>query len=56
MIWDNLITTHHRWMANFLRRQGWVAFYLEPQARRCDTDCCWLRLYESQETETRSIR
>jgi hypothetical protein len=39
---------HHRLMARYLQRRGWVVFYLEPQARKCG-DVCWLRLYESEQ-------
>ena len=38
-------------MARYLRNQGWVVFYLEPEHRKCDEVCCWLKLYE--ETEAR---
>ncbi len=38
---------HHRIMARFLERRGWVCFYLEEQARTCrDQGTCWLGLYE----------
>jgi hypothetical protein len=44
----NASAFHHRLMANFLRRRGWVAFYLEPRARMCKDGVCWLALYNSQ--------
>lgn len=47
--WNNFVTTPNRWMAWWLRRRGWVAFYLDPQARQCAPDCCWLRLYQDSE-------
>jgi hypothetical protein len=59
LLWNNLITTHHRWMATFLRRRGWVVFYLDERVRFCvrrdppEMDGCWLRLY--QEGEQRGI-
>ncbi len=48
MIWNNVITTPNRWMAYWLRRHGWVCFYLDPHARVCNHEC-WLRLYEETE-------
>ncbi|KKN26085.1 hypothetical protein LCGC14_0878020 [marine sediment metagenome] len=44
----NLIRLHHRLMAHYLKRHNWVVFYLEPKYRKCDKDCCWLKLYESE--------
>lgn len=41
----NLPTFHHRLMARYLERRGWVVFYLEGEHRRC-ASACWLRLYE----------
>ena len=40
---------HHRIMMRYLRKRGWVVFYLRPENRICDTECCWLKLYEAQE-------
>lgn len=51
MIWNNVITTHHRWMANFLRKRGWVVFYLDEQCRQCNGGVCWLSLYEQGEKQ-----
>ena len=45
MIWSNVWSAPNRWLAYYLRRQGWVVFYLDPQARACNT-VCWLSLYE----------
>jgi len=42
----NSLTFHHRVMARFLRRRGWVVFYLNSENRKCQDDLCWLRLYE----------
>ncbi len=36
-------------MMRFLRRHGWVVFYLEENARVCNSGCCWLQLYQQQE-------
>lgn len=44
----NLKFIHHRWMMNFLRKRGWVVFYLEEQARTCNNGICWLKLYQSE--------
>ena len=54
MIWNNVITTPNRWMAYWLRRRGWVVFYLDPVARiRCAESCCWLNLYYDAEAYER---
>lgn len=37
-----------RWMAKFLRKRGWVVFYLDEPARFCRDDFCWLRLFEEE--------
>jgi len=36
--WNNIITTPQRWMGYYLRRRGWVCFYLDEQARHCGTN------------------
>lgn len=43
----NLKTIHHRLMMRFLRKRGWVVFYLEEEFRQCK-DVCWLKLYLSE--------
>lgn len=45
----NLPSTPQRWMARYLRKRGWVAFYLDPHfhGRKCDDPSCWLNLYWS---------
>ncbi len=49
MVWlKNSLHFHHRIMANFLRKRGWVAFYLEKEARSCKGETCWLSLYEAE--------
>lgn len=51
----NLLTCHHRWMMRYLRRRGWVVFYLDPIHRtRCAEPWCWLNLY--YEGEARDAR
>lgn len=42
----NILSWHHRVMANFLRKRGWVVFYLEEQARICNGETCWIDLYK----------
>jgi len=44
----NLKSCHHRLMMKYLRKRGWVVFYLNKEARICNDDCCWLKLYESE--------
>ena len=44
----NSIHVHERIMAAYLRRAGWVVFYLDPQSRECRQDTCWMRLYQSE--------
>ena len=44
----NLPKLHHRIMAKFLQKRGWVVFYLEEKARECKDDFCWLKLYQSE--------
>lgn len=43
----NALNWHERILAKFLRKRGWVVFYLEKQHRTCD-GMCWLKLYESE--------
>ena len=45
----NIPGIHHRMMARFLRKRGWVVFYLEGPARKCKGEECWLKLYQSLE-------
>ena len=53
----NILSSPNRWMAYWLRRQGWVCFYLEPQCRFCPSAQnkpvvdCWLALYEQSERD-----
>jgi len=39
---------HHRIMMRYLRKRGWVVFYLEEGLRDCKGKC-WLNLYNSEE-------
>jgi len=35
-------------MMRYLRKRGWVVFYLEEQFRKCpDNTGCWMNLYNS---------
>lgn len=47
----NIGNIHHRLMANFLRKRGWVVFYLEEEFRTCSNELCWLKLYLSDRPE-----
>ena len=49
---ENMKSFHHRIVARFLRKRGWVAFYLEEEARTCK-DMCWLKLYQSEELKNK---
>jgi len=45
----NLPTIHQRWMMKYLRKRGWVVFYLDDAARTCNNGVCWLNLYKQSE-------
>lgn len=45
----NASITHHVAMAKFLRRRGWVVFYLPEDQRECKRGSCWLRLCKSEQ-------
>ena len=53
MTWNNIVTTPNRWMAYYLRRRGWVVFYLDASYRTCHGAAantnCWLRVYQAEE-------
>ena len=44
---ENSKTFHHRLMVRYLRKRGWVVFYLEKRHRVC-RDICWLELHERE--------
>ena len=47
-VWlNNAKHFHHRIMAEFLRKRGWVVFYLEEPLRECK-GICWLKLYQDE--------
>ena len=43
----NASSAHHRLLARYLRKRGWVVFYLDSERRTCKGGC-WLTLYESE--------
>ena len=51
IVWlKNTRTFHHRIMMRYLRKRGWVVFYLEGASRECNVEnggICWLKLYQS---------
>lgn len=50
MLIENVKTFHHRIIMRYLRKRGWVVFYLEEQNRKClvEGGTCWLELYKEQ--------
>ena len=44
----NTKTIHHRIMVRYLRKRGWVVFYLELKNRVCDGETCWVDLYNRE--------
>ena len=42
----NSLRLHHRLMMRYLRKRGWVVFYLESEHRKCNGGTCWLSLYD----------
>jgi len=44
----NLPNLPNRMMALYLRKRGWVAFYLDERSRTCNNGTCWLKLYENE--------
>ena len=56
-VWlENSKSFHHRIMARFLRKRGWVVFYLEERARTCNEGTCWLKLYQEGEKRNGSSK
>jgi len=52
MIWENIKTFHHRIMMRYLKKRGWVVFYLPEEHRNCN-DFCWLKLSENNKNEVK---
>jgi len=48
---ENLKTFHHRIMMRYLRKRGWVVFYLPKENRECTDGLCWLKLYQEGRNE-----
>ncbi len=48
----NASSSHHRLMARYLKRQGWVCFYLEEEHRSCHHVGCYLEIYQHGEKGT----
>jgi hypothetical protein len=44
----NALTFHHRLMAHYLEKRGWVTFYLDENSRKCGKGICWLKLYQDE--------
>ncbi len=44
-----MIRLFDRMLTRYLRRRGWVVFWLDIGARTCQADGCWLNLYEQSE-------
>jgi hypothetical protein len=46
-VWfKNLRHVHERIMVRYLRKKGWVVFWLDKESRVCNEGTCWLQLYE----------
>lgn len=46
----NLLVLPEQVLVNYLRKRGWVVFYLDERSRECRGDMCWLKLYQSEES------
>jgi len=44
ILWENIWNIPQKLMANYLRKKGWIAFYLDDRARECK-GICWLKTY-----------
>lgn len=40
-----------RILMKYLRKRGWVVFWLETKYRKCNKGSCWLKLYEEETTK-----
>ena len=49
--WNNFKNFPSRMMANYLKKHGWVVFYLDEQSRHCSGpgQVCWLEIYNAEE-------
>lgn len=41
-----------QFMMRYLRKRGWIVFWLDECARECK-DTCWLKLYMDEENRNR---
>jgi hypothetical protein len=41
----NALHFHERVMMRYLRKRGWIVFYLEEHSRECNGDICWMKEY-----------
>jgi hypothetical protein len=41
-------------MMRYLRKRGWVVFYLEEQNRTCVNGECWMKLYQFSNAPSKS--
>lgn len=51
-VWlENLKSIHHKIMAKYLRKRGWVVFYLDEPFRICSdkNGVCWMKIYNSEQ-------
>lgn len=48
--WSNAKNFHHRVMMRFLKKRGWVVFYLAEQHRVCSNPSCWINLYNDAQS------
>jgi hypothetical protein len=52
-VWlHNVLHFHERIMMRFLRKRGWVVFYLAEQSRTCN-GVCWMKEYNQNFTNPR---
>lgn len=55
--WQNFTTIPQRWMAAFLKKRGWVVFYLDERSRVCHgRGGCWLKLYQEGEDREKAAK
>jgi len=52
---SRILSYLNRQMAFYLRRHGWVVFYLEERHRHCRDGMCWLKLYQSEEGDKEKL-
>ncbi len=45
-----------RKLAIYLRRRGWVVFWLDIEQRRCSPQVCWLAMHEIERRQDEERR